>query len=575
VIFGAILLGPSAHGQMALATIEDVVVGSSANPRALQGIAAVDLPGLGSTFVTSTGSCIPFIGTGNGLARFSSTWSLLNEADYTDEPCHFGDITIGSDGTIYAPSSEFDGLGFTSDNPFQINTFSVDTLAAGAAWNADALQATYGFEDLAGADYRHGDLYVVDYRSQSPDPTNIYIFDLDTNPPQMVDLFSIASRRVNGIEIYGNRLYVAADIDTISAALDVYDLDMIAAGVNAPIETYTFDISDGSSQVGQHSEGLTFNFTANGPELWVAAALGTIARRIELPNAPDYVTWTGAGSVVGEPFVMWSDSFFGWDGQPTGETDALIDLVGEAEITIDVAAACELLAFLADGSAPIQRLTIPETGSLATLGATVEGGETVLAGGIWASAQPIEFDQNATLRGRGVLEGDLLHSGLLRPEGGVDPLDPSPLLSMTSLALGYTATVRIDLVDPGQAPAIGASASVALDGAIEIESGLVLDACSRTTLIAAGQSLSGEFDSASLPSAGYGLVSRLVATPSALDLVVTSPGDLNADLRVDPSDLSQLLGAWGSAGATDLNGDGTTSAADLSLLLGQWGACGA
>jgi hypothetical protein len=50
------------------------------------------------------------------------------------------------------------------------------------------------------------------------------------------------------------------------------------------------------------------------------------------------------------------------------------------------------------------------------------------------------------------------------------------------------------------------------------------------------------------------------------------PADLDGDGAVSASDLSALLGSWGSAGG-DIDGDGTTSASDLSALLGAWGAC--
>ena len=51
-------------------------------------------------------------------------------------------------------------------------------------------------------------------------------------------------------------------------------------------------------------------------------------------------------------------------------------------------------------------------------------------------------------------------------------------------------------------------------------------------------------------------------------------GDLDGDGAVDGSDLSVLLGYWGTANQTaDLDGDGTVSGADLSVLLGNWGDC--
>jgi hypothetical protein len=49
-----------------------------------------------------------------------------------------------------------------------------------------------------------------------------------------------------------------------------------------------------------------------------------------------------------------------------------------------------------------------------------------------------------------------------------------------------------------------------------------------------------------------------------------NPSDINGDGRVDAADLSELLNAWGAAGATDVDGSGTTDAADLSVVLSNW-----
>ena len=54
-------------------------------------------------------------------------------------------------------------------------------------------------------------------------------------------------------------------------------------------------------------------------------------------------------------------------------------------------------------------------------------------------------------------------------------------------------------------------------------------------------------------------------------------GDINGDGVVNGSDLSQVLGFWGTCLSSDcpadLDGDGSVTGADLSLLLGGWGAC--
>lgn len=51
-------------------------------------------------------------------------------------------------------------------------------------------------------------------------------------------------------------------------------------------------------------------------------------------------------------------------------------------------------------------------------------------------------------------------------------------------------------------------------------------------------------------------------------------GDINDDGVVNGSDLSQMLGFWGTASALhDLDGNGHVDGADLAIVLGQWGIC--
>jgi hypothetical protein len=62
------------------------------------------------------------------------------------------------------------------------------------------------------------------------------------------------------------------------------------------------------------------------------------------------------------------------------------------------------------------------------------------------------------------------------------------------------------------------------------------------------------------------------ADPRRSVVEVECHGDINGDGTVDASDLSILLGGWGTA-AGDLTGDGMTDGMDLSVLLGAWGTC--
>ena len=50
--------------------------------------------------------------------------------------------------------------------------------------------------------------------------------------------------------------------------------------------------------------------------------------------------------------------------------------------------------------------------------------------------------------------------------------------------------------------------------------------------------------------------------------------DVNDDDVVDGSDLSLILGYWGSSSELhDLDGNGLVDGADLALVLGEWGDC--
>ena len=59
-----------------------------------------------------------------------------------------------------------------------------------------------------------------------------------------------------------------------------------------------------------------------------------------------------------------------------------------------------------------------------------------------------------------------------------------------------------------------------------------------------------------------------------VDCVPDCAGDLDSNGVVDASDLSVLLGAWGSAAAgPDIDNNGIVDAGDLATLLGNWGPC--
>ncbi len=78
----------------------------------------------------------------------------------------------------------------------------------------------------------------------------------------------------------------------------------------------------------------------------------------------------------------------------------------------------------------------------------------------------------------------------------------------------------------------------------------------------AATGIDGEQADNSAPDAGAAYVYEIAAG---------TPGDLDGDGEVGATDLSILLGAWGSAGPGDIDGSGLVDAADLGLLLLWWG----
>lgn len=85
----------------------------------------------------------------------------------------------------------------------------------------------------------------------------------------------------------------------------------------------------------------------------------------------------------------------------------------------------------------------------------------------------------------------------------------------------------------------------------------------------------GQFDAGSMSGGSYELVGGFWSGLSA-STPLPCPGDTNNDRRVDLSDLSVLLGHFGTpSGATladgDLDSDGDVDLSDLTFLLGSFG----
>ncbi len=68
----------------------------------------------------------------------------------------------------------------------------------------------------------------------------------------------------------------------------------------------------------------------------------------------------------------------------------------------------------------------------------------------------------------------------------------------------------------------------------------------------------------------HGKSAPVVMDLATLDLVPSTPGDLNADGLVNGLDITILFANWGGSGQGDIDGDGTVNAVDLTVVLSNW-----
>ena len=264
VVFGCMTqLG---FAQQHLETLQTIILNDQ---RALQGITSD-----GEFFYTSTGTCTLDCGkAGSSIFRFDQYWL---ETDYQPLPlCHLGDISV-DDTYVYVPSR---CANFPA-GPYEIRRFNRTTFEeAPPSWSLDAVAYEYSGEITAGLDIHDGDLFLIEYQEDGPD--NAHIIHIDIAKLSVLGDYEISTRFANGIEFYGNYIYIAngsRDDPFGYGYIDVYDFEVMEhSGVNEPIATYSYDIAGGPCfGIGEHAEGLTFS----GTELWVCAATGDEVRRI-------------------------------------------------------------------------------------------------------------------------------------------------------------------------------------------------------------------------------------------------------------------------------------------------------
>ena len=85
-----------------------------------------------------------------------------------------------------------------------------------------------------------------------------------------------------------------------------------------------------------------------------------------------------------------------------------------------------------------------------------------------------------------------------------------------------------------------------------------------------GEDANGEIYIVDLGSATAGQLFKIIRASGDVPCVPPNPYDLNDDGAVNGADLSVLLAAWGTGGATDFDGNGITDGADLAAFLSNF-----
>ena len=163
--------------------------------RAQQGITSD-----GANFFVSKGAWGDLLGFSERISKYSvSRWSYVTDvdADLPSNATHVGDISAGPSYVYAAVDDSFlesQDAGFAA-----ISTYSRGDLTYDGYWDITSYS---GGAAIAGVDYYHNNLYVVNYRKD--DPTSILEFSMSGSMLTYQGSYDIGTRKVNGIEFYGN-----------------------------------------------------------------------------------------------------------------------------------------------------------------------------------------------------------------------------------------------------------------------------------------------------------------------------------------------------------------------------------
>ena len=180
----------------------------------------------------------------------------------------------------------------------------------------------------------------------------------------------------------------------------------------------------------------------------------------------------------------------------------------------------------------------------------------------------LTFGPQQSLIGRGSLYGE----GEIQIDGELNPSGDSPLITIESqLLLSSGSRIVLDGIggDHPDRLVVQGKGMLLADGILDLRfDDTVTPAFGDRWTLIEGATQHGYFDAIDAPEPPVGLVYRVITNSNETFVVLTCPGDLNGDFRVDYIDVALFVARYGTEdGRADLNSDGDINFYDVARFI--------
>jgi len=381
-----------------------------------------------------------------------------------------------------------------------------------------------------------------------------------------------------GIADVGDVLFVGSDPDGGTGLLDinaggVVDADTVTVGVNGDllIDAGTLTAANGITNMAGGLIGGAGVINADIFNSGLIQASGT------------GLTVNGTLFNTNSNLITGTKLHFGNGGGYEGSGTCQVDISGETGALIRATGTLSIGDTTTSGFSYNGELEVG--GHVVTLvdsNQAVLGGETTIDSGRIECLTGIGVQNGATLRGDGLLVGNVVMSGVLDPDSA-NPSFGGLITVQGDLLMNPTGVVDIEL---GGVPGSSANDRVNISGAatfggklrLRIADGLIPYPGMQFIAVNAAGGRTGQFNSIELvtPAPCHGVTFILVYTTTAAIVLVRPPNaDTVRDGVVNVQDLLAVVGAWGpwqdGMPIGEVDGVDPVNVADLLYVIGHWG----